>query len=392
MSDARSRAPLAPRVVATGIAATYLVATAGTLVVRVYAHESLGTSYIVPFTVYTVVGWLIATRQPRVPLGWVFLGIGLLTSIGQIGDATVALAVRQGWACKGVVMLAAWSQLWFWYPLIALATVGTLLLYPNGLPSRRWRPVLWLLALTVTAMTVSSALVRDVDFGKHKVHNPIGVLHVSAVEHTWPWPMLNVMFAVVLLASVVSLGVRFRRSTGLVRAQLKWFFLVAGFLAVTLILALTAPSENDSAVGNALLSIGLTALPAACGIAISRYRLYDIDRIVSRSVGYMIVTGVVVGFYVGVVALIDGVLGFSSSIAAAASTLAAAALFQPLRRRVQRSVDRRFDRAAYDARRTVEHFAAQLRDEVDVDAVRGELLDVVSSAVVPAQASLWLAS
>jgi len=186
--------------------------------------------------------------------------------------------------------------------------------------------------------------------------------------------------------AVVGLVVRWRQGSDVERQQLKLVLFAAVTAAVLAIISQSA----SNLVGNLMWTVIPTVLPASIAAAVLRYRLYDIDRIVSRAVAYLLVTGVVVGFYVGVIALVETGLGFSSSIAVAASTLAAAAAFQPLRRRVQRRVDRRFDRAAYDAQRTVERFSTSLRDEVDVDAVRDDLLTTVAFAVAPASASVWL--
>jgi FtsH-binding integral membrane protein len=380
-------------VLATAMWAFYVVGVAATLVVRADAHAGVWQAFIIPFTAFATVGWLIAVRRPEAPLGWLFLGIGVLTSAGVVTDAVVQMALDRGWTAHGVVLFSAWVQMWYWYPLLGMSTAYTLLLFPNGLPSRRWRPVLWLLTLGLAAMVVTAAIAPTIDFGKAKIPNPIGVASDwKDVENS---PVFNVAGLVLmgcLLASVVSLGVRFRRARGLERAQLKWFFLGAAVLGVFVISALVSPTFNNSKADQVMAPFVFTAVPVACGFAILRYRLYDIDRIVSRAVSYLVVTGVIVAFYVGVIAGVESVLGFSSSIAVAASTLAAAAAFQPLRRRVQRRVDRRFDRAAYDARRTVDAFAARLRDQVDVDAVRSDLLATVASAVAPAAESLWVAT
>jgi multisubunit Na+/H+ antiporter MnhB subunit len=199
---------------------------------------------------------------------------------------------------------------------------------------------------------------------------------------------------VVATSGVIALVLRFRRSTGDEHQQVKWI-VAAGVTAVVAVVAnnlaqtwLHIPTQ----VGSVVWGLAVAAVPVATTAAILRYRLYDIDRVVSRSVTYALVTGVIVAFYVGVVALVETGLGFSSSVAVAASTLAAAAAFQPLRRRVQRGVDRRFDRAAYDARRTVDRFSSRLRDEVDVDTVRDDLLSTVSDAIAPTSVSVWLVS
>ena len=183
----------------------------------------------------------------------------------------------------------------------------------------------------------------------------------------------------------------YRRSTGERRLQQKWFlsgaaiFLIAGFLS--LFQGSLKGTWHD--VGQ-FASIGLIALPISIGVGILKYRLYDIDRLMSRTLAYAIVTGVVVGVYVGVITLVTRVLGFSSPVAVAASTLAAVALFNPLRHRVQRVVDRRFNRARYDAETTVAAFTARLRDAVDLETVRTELLEAVNRAVEPAHASVWI--
>jgi hypothetical protein len=251
----------------------------------------------------------------------------------------------------------------------------------------------WVVSLTLTAMIVTAALSPQLDVGKREIANPIGVASLPKnIESTPVFSAAGFVIVICLLLAVTSLGIRFRRAQGIERAQLKWFFLGATFLGAFVIASLVSKPFNHSAANSVLAPIALTAMPVSCGLAILRYRLYDIDRVVSRTVSYFLVTGVIIGGYIGVVALVESVLGFSSSVAVAASTLAAAAAFQPLRVRVQRVVDRRFDRAAYDARRTVDAFSNRLRVEVDAGAIRDDLLTTVSSAIAPATASLWVPS
>lgn len=381
------------QVAATAVFAFYVVGVIATLVLRAEAHERVWQALAIPFTAFAVVGWVVGMRRPRAPLGWVFLAIAFLTAMGIMGDALISLAVRNGWSGHGVIMFAAWTQLWYWYPLVTLATGYTMLVFPNGLPSRRWRPVFIVLTVSVAVITVMAALSPSVDFGKTSLPNPIGLRGwAKDIEKTTLFAVLSAFMAACIVASIVSLGVRYRRSRGVERAQMKWFLFGAGCLGLVFGTALFVPAFNNSAANDLLFPVALTCLPVACGLAIMRYRLYDIDRVVSRTVSYVVVTGAVVGVYVGVVALIESVLGFSSSVAVAASTLAAAAAFQPLRSRVQRVVDRRFDRAAYDARRTVEVFSNRLRDEVDADTVRLDLLTTVATAVAPVTLSLWVAA
>jgi hypothetical protein len=392
MSDRVERASSWVVVPATGLWVVYLLGgvTAGVLKHRL--HSAIADPLLVPFTMFSTVGWLLAARRPRNPLGWLFLTIGALAGMGAWTEAYVNLAVKEHWASHGVAMFAAWVQLWFWYPLLFIATAFTPLLFPDGLPSRRWRPLLWLLVLGVGTITVMAALSPQVQFGKRYEPNPIGLgIDAKDVESTTLFKVGAFIAVGCMLAALASLAIRVWRSRGIQRAQLKWFLLGVSLVLVDVLIGVALPNtalRND--VDNYFFPIAIAVLPLSCGLAILRYRLYDIDRIVSRTVAYVVVTATVVGFYIGAIVLSDRVLGVSSSFAVAASTLAAAAAFQPLRRRVQRLVDRRFDRAAYDARRTVDAFSARLRDEVDVDAIRGEFLDTVTSAVAPASASVWV--
>ena len=194
--------------------------------------------------------------------------------------------------------------------------------------------------------------------------------------------LLVLMLAVWFLSQIVS----YRRLSGDRRAQQKWIIAGAAISVVALFVLLVG---SGSALDNAL-ALGVVALPAAMGIGILKYRLYDIDRIISRTLSYAILTALLAGTFVGLVALTTELLPFSSSVGVAASTLGAAALFNPLRKRVQRIVDRRFNRARYDARETVAAFAASLRDAVDLDTIQSELLDVVQRAVEPTHATIWI--
>ncbi len=180
---------------------------------------------------------------------------------------------------------------------------------------------------------------------------------------------------------------RFRRATGQEREQFKWLAASALLLLVTFPIA---AALNSSAYGGIPFSVALVALPVSVGLAVLRYRLYELDRLISRTISYAILTGLLVAVFVGIVALATHVLPFSSPVAVAASTLAAAALFNPLRRRIQHAVDRRFNRARYDAEAIVATFTLGLRDAVDLDTIRTELLRAVDGAVQPAHASVWL--
>ncbi len=388
---ASGKPPVVTRALATALWVLFVIGSVVNIVMESRSHHSVLDPVAIPFTAFPTIGWLLAYRRPRNALGWLFLGIGILASFGAAGQALVELALYRGWEPHGIVMVAAWVQLWFWYPLLIMATGYTMLLFPNGLPSRRWRWLLVALTAFLGVITVMAALAPTVEFGKANPSNPIG-LHSDAkdIENTLIFRVSTVAMLLLMLASVGSLAIRFHRSRGVERAQLKWFFLGASAVAATLALAIAWPAYNNSIADDVMFPIALACLPISCGLAVLRYRLYDIDRIVSRTVSYALVSAVLIGLYVGCVALTTSVLSFGSSFGVAASTLAAAAAFQPVRRRVQRVVDRRFDRAAYDAEQTVEAFSTRLRDAVAVDTVRDDLLATVTRAVAPTTAWLWV--
>jgi hypothetical protein len=275
------------------------------------------------------------------------------------------------------------------------------LLYPTGrLPSPRWRPVAWLGALALLLATVADALqpgqleASEVPVGQ----NPLGIDDLEG-----PLTLLAVstflLFIPLALAAQASLVVRFRRARGDERQQLKWLaYAVLGFVAFVLLLTLTVAVVPDPPVSELVIdlvgSVPLLAVPVALGVAVLRYRLYDIDRVINCTLVYGLLTAVLGGVYAGVVLVLGQVFGGSGgkppSLAVAGATLAAAALFQPARRRIQATVDRRFNRRKYDAAKTIEAFSARLRDEVDLDPLPAELLEVVDQTMEPVAVSLWL--
>jgi hypothetical protein len=224
--------------------------------------------------------------------------------------------------------------------------------------------------------------------------------NLTTINHPagdWAWwgVLQNIYFPVLGISALAAIGrqvATYRSSTGERRLQLKWGMAGATMFVIGVVPLLTVSSSASPAwrLISALAPIAVACLPLSIGVAILKYRLYDIDRLISRTLSYAVVTGLLVGVYVGIVVLTTDVLSFSSPIAVAASTLAAAALFSPVRTRVQRLVDRRFNRVRYDATATVAAFSARLREAVDLDAVRMDLLDVVGRAVEPAHASIWI--
>jgi hypothetical protein len=289
--------------------------------------------------------------------------------------------------------LASW--LGFLYLLGFGLCVLVVLLFPTGkLPSRRWRPVAWAAWAGVAGWVLGCAFSPTIVTISPATPNPVGVTGPAGdiFKITAFGGML--LIAATGLAAVLSLAFRYRRVGTAERAQLKWLvyagvLIVAALLVSAVATRIMGPGHAATNLQNAMTSGAIALVPVAIGIAVLRYRLYDIDRVVSRTVAYAIVTGLLVGVYAGLVLLATQVPGVRTPVAVAASTLAAAALFNPVRRRVQHVVDRRFNRARYDADQTVAAFAARLKDAVDLDAVRDDLANVVHQALEPAHVSLW---
>jgi hypothetical protein len=366
------------------------------------AHLSVNASTGSPqwwtFILFGVVGFVVAWRKPRNPLGWCLLGLTVAGALSDDGSlyAIAGYRVRHGTLPLGWVAMLAQPG---WAILIVLAGL-TVLIFPDGtLPSSRLRWVLWLyLALGLVWMgsayviTINAIVRHDirVDSGGNLV-----ALDNGTASPGW-WNVLqSVLFAALALSILLSLAgqvASYRRSSGERRQQLKW--LLGGFAvtAAGLVLTITLrPGTGLEDVVRHVATLAIFAIPMSLGVAILKYRLYDIDRVLSRTLAYAIVTGLLIGVYAGLVLLAQQVFRFSSPVAVAASTLAAAALFNPVRRRVQHAVDRRFNRARYDADQTVAAFAARLQDAVDLDAVRDDLAGVVQAALEPAHLALWTA-
>jgi hypothetical protein len=335
------------------------------------------------------VGALLTRRRPGHPVGWIFAAAGMLAAV-DFASFEYALATVVGHRDLPAGEYAGWLQLWIWVPFVALITVYLPLLFPDGrLPGPRWRPVSWAAAGCGVIAATGLAITPGVVVNLRALRNPFGV-HPAAVPDTAIAVGLAGLLGCAVLA-VWSLLVRARRGTSAERQQIKWLAyagcLVAATLVPSTILSLSAGTAARIAEG--ALMIAIVAIPAAVAAAVLKYRLYDIDRVISRTLAYAIVTGLLAGIYAGLVLLATQVLRFSSPVVIAAATLAAAALFNPVRRRVQRRVDRRFNRARYDAEATVAAFAARLKDATDLDAIRNDLASVVQAALEPAHISVW---
>jgi hypothetical protein len=356
-----------------------------------------GLAFSLLYASFAFVGALVVSHHPGNGLGWLFLTVGLGVTLGNLAQAygKYALVTEPGSLPLGDWI--TWFGTWMW-PLAVEAILFILLLYPTGrLPSRRWRPVLWAAFVAMFLLNLEFVIGPGrLDLGPDlNVPNPAGIAGAD--------PMLDVagpigasLFLVVLVVAILSLIVRSRRSRGVERQQLKWF----GYAALVMllfnfvlsnVLVWVFPSL-DSGVGDVMFGLGLSSIPISTGIAIRRYRLYEIDRLINRTLVYGVLTVFLAAGYLGLVVALQNVIpgADDSDLTIAGSTLAVAALFRPLRARVQGFIDRRFYRGKYDTQRTLESFSARLREDVDLDHLSADLLGVVHSTMQPAHASLWL--
>jgi hypothetical protein len=347
------------------------------------------------------VGLVLARQQSHNPIGWLFLAGALLLMLSDGASAYTALVYRFGRRELPLGPAAVLVGL-LWVPMIA-GTPSALLLFPDGrLPSPRWRWIMGAYLLLATSWIACFYLVAvSTITNRHFAvnlsgdltaqDNPTGglALSLSHVETA-----LQIGFAGFWLWIVGRLALSYRRAADARRQQLKC--LVSGAavtMTATVLVIFVGSQSSPSPAEQALLAVAsllLVALPVSIGVAILRYRLYEIDRLISRTLAYAILTALLVGTFVGIVAITTQLLPLSSRVGVAAATLAAAALFNPLRQRVQRLVDRRFNRARYDAEATVAAFRASLRDAVELDTIRAQLLGVVDHTFEPTNSSLWI--
>jgi hypothetical protein len=375
-----------------GIMTLILAGVAIWLNALVHQLSFLGSGPIVPvIVIYAAVGVIVARRRPSNPIGWILIGFILMFMFSSIAGWYAVLYYRFGHHGLPLAPVAVLLQP-SWVPALLLFPVA-ILLFPDGrLTARRWR---WVLRAYVVAGALASAAVDSpavTAVASHDVRlDAFGDVVSSGKSHGGPLAAAEVLglalILVIWLSFVAHQVLSWRRSDGEQRQQLKW---LAGGAGVTVAVVAASFGISSTSVSGELLGLGLAALPVGIGVGILKYGLYEIDRIISRTLAYAIVTGLLVGLYAGLVLLATRVLQFHSTVAVAASTLAAAALFSPLRRRVQHAVDRRFNRARYDADETVAAFAARLKDAVDLDSVRDDLTGIVRQALEPAHLSVWV--
>jgi hypothetical protein len=379
------------------LAAVFLTLAAGTLIVLLELDSSYESAVSLATTVsdtvmvlaFAAVGVILTLKRPDNLVGWALVLSGVGSLLGGIPGLYAELALLAkpeaglpAGAAAGAISSGSWT------PLIA-GVFLLLVVFPAGrIPSARWRVVvtLVLIGFALVWMLIATAQ-GQLEPPLEAFENPLALADRSFDVIFWTF---NPLVLLCVMAAAIHLLLRFRRSRGDERQQFKWFAASAGLLVVTFPIA---GFFEYSDLAGFVLSVALVALPVSVGIAVLRYRLYEIDRIVSRSLVYGSVSAILAGLYFGIVLALQQIFsGFAggSDLAIAGSTLAVAALFRPARRRFQAFVDRRFYRRRYDAQRTLEGFSTRLRDEIDLDALGGELRGVVQQTMQPAHVSLWL--
>jgi hypothetical protein len=374
--------------------------------------ELLGFVPFLAFVAFPLVGALIASRHPGNPIGWICLVAGLLWMLILMSQAYSAYGLTKPGSIPFPVTIHALLYAWLWVPTVGLIGIYLLLLFPDGrLLSRRWRLLAWLagavIAVESAAVFLSPGPLQDL----RGARNPFGL-----EDHPWVEGLGLIVLPLLplcMVASAVSLVLRFRRSTGVVREQIKWIAFAASFMGLLylgimgtgLIIHLVSAPQTPSDLGSqsllgALLEnvmvLSFAGVPVAIGFAVLKYRLYEIDIIINRTLVYSALTATLVALFLGSVTTTQAIFRALSGqeeqpqLAVVVSTLVIAALFNPLRRRIQAFIDRRFYRSKYDATKTLDAFSAKLRDETDLDALSGDLVAVVREAMQPTHVSLWL--
>jgi len=355
------------------------------------------------FGAFAVVGALLIAKRPSNLIGWIMAAVALMVAIFNAGGAYATYVMITRGQPDALAVLGTWTANWYWFLMLALALIYLPMLFPDGrLPSRRWLPVPVLAGIATLGFVLPRALADTLPVNEapgYRIDNPIGIEGLGPIENLPIFGvLLNGLLVIAFVGAAASVVVRFRRSRGVERLQMKWFVyvtvvLVGGSILASVIGVATGLRWLED-VSFVVSMVALVCLPTAVGIAILKYRLYEIDLIINRTLVYGALTATLALFYLGSVVSLQyafrALTGQESQIAIVASTLAIAALFNPLRRRVQVFVDRRFYRHKYDAAKTLQAFSARLRDETDLDALCDDLTSVVRETMQPEHVSLWL--
>ncbi len=375
-------------------AAVVLGISGGADLVKTFSIAVLGL-------VFGVIGALVASRLPRNAIGWLFCALALLFEFSILGEAYIAYGSQASGLLPGRAWVG-WILQWSNNGLAPAFIILCFLLFPTGrLPSARWRPLVWVV-VGVTAVYAASAAFAPGHLLDYPIENPAGIESAGALRMIAD-ASLQVLVLPLMLLSAVSLLARLRRSAGTERQQLKWFAYAAALLAIYLVVG----NVTDTLLGFLQNKVAETAfflvffsilagLPVAMGVAILKYRLYEIDLLINRTLVYGALTAMLAVVYIGGVAATQAIFRALTGqeqqpqLAIVVSTLVIAALFNPLRRRIQGFIDRRFYRRKYDAAKTLAAFSARLRDETDLEQLTDELIAVLRDTIQPTHASVWL--
>jgi hypothetical protein len=348
----------------------------------------VGVLQSLTFCAFAVSGAVMAARRPHNPVGWLFSAAGLMLGVLSLSSVLYWHSAFGDPRPSGSAELLLWLQAWAWIPAVVALFILIPLLFPTGRPpTPRWRWVGWTAAAAGTLVLLGTAFAPGSLEGFPWAQNPLGIEGFPGKA------VAGISFficAAAALGAVGSLVVRYRRSHGVERQQLKWVTAAGSVLVLSFVVGGLLTDFVSEQAGWTALVVGLSSVAAAVAIALLRYRLYDIDVVINRALVYGALTMTLAAAYLGLVLLLQTLLSPSSDLAVAGSTLAVAGLFRPARRRIQGLIDRRFFRSRYDAARTLERFGARLRDEVDLDSLGGELRGVVAETMKPAHVSLWL--
>jgi hypothetical protein len=358
----------------------------------------------VGFGAFAVVGAILVAKRPTNLIGWIIAAVALMVAIFPTGGTYTTYVMLTRGQPDALAVFGAWTFNWFWYLMLALALIYLPMLFPDGrLPSRRWLPVAVLAGIGPLSIVLLGALADTLPVNEapgYRIDNPIGIEGLGKVEDLPIFGVLNGLCFVGVVGAAASVVVRLLRSRGVERQQMKWFayatvILVGGSL-LTFIIGEATGVRWLGEISFWLSMVGLVSLAIAVGIAVLRYRLYEIDIIINRTLVYGSLTASLAAVYFGGVATTQAIFRALTGqeeqpqLAIVVSTLVIAALFNPLRRRIQGFIDRGFYRRKYDAAKTLEAFSAKLRDETDLDALSEDLVEVVRETMQPAHVSLWL--
>ena len=356
------------------------------------------------FLAFALVGALLIIRRPANAIGWIMASTGLMVPVFNLGSTYATYVTATHGRPNALAVFGAWAGNSYWFVMLSLALIYLPMLFPNGrLISRRWLPFAVIGGVGAFGIALLGALADPLVVSydpSFKIDNPIGIEGLASPSDLTVFVAFEVLFAIGVGGGAASVVVRLRRSRGVERRQLEWFaYVTALFFGGAMLTGVVSDVSGVGWLGDVsfvLSIVGLVCLPVAVGIAILKYRLYDIDLIINRTLVYSLLTATLVAVYFGGVAMTQAVFRTLTGqeeqpqLTIVISTLVIAALFTPLRRRIQSFIDRHFYRRKYDARKTLEAFSAQLRDETDLDALREDLIGVVRETMQPAHVSLWL--